>query len=739
MSSDDIVAMVHSLQREVCSYRVSNVYDVDGGKTYMLKLTSGAKEGSKKIYLLLESGVRFHTTQYSRTKPTIPSQFTMKLRKHIRTKRLTSITQLGNGDRVIDLFFGEGEQYGFHLIVELYASGNIILTDYHYTILSLLRIHRYEEEQVRVAVKQTYPIQTATSLNETMELTKEELLEWIQSSCNETQGKKKKKMSLKQLLLRPGSGFSHLGPSLVEHCISIAKLDASTKLLNTLTLEDAQGLLEALDTTRSVLDQLKNPNPEDKKGFVIVKEIREEADVSEDTTQTTAEDCKQLDVVIPQEGCSKAIHPIRMVYDEFVPVVYAHHENKPRIEFDTFDEAVDEFFSKVESQQAETRKTAAETAAQKKFERIQHDQDARVQALRELQDISVHQAQLIELNKEDVENVLLVVRSALDSGMDWDELKNLVKMEQKNGNPVANLIHSLDFKKKSVTMILEEGDEDENDGQSLAKLVEIDISMSALANARELYTRKKKSAQKESKTIEASEKALVAAKKNAQATIQKQQMKQTIHVMRKIQWWEKFHWFITSENYLVLAGHDAQQNELLVKRYLRKGDVYVHADIHGAASCIVRNRNPERDIPQLSLEQAGTMTICRSAAWTSHVITSAWWVYHHQVSKTAPTGEYLTTGSFMIRGKKNFIAPARLEMGLAILFKVDESCIARHVGERKIRGEEDDLPIQKSTEEKEGDSVPHLRKFERTKLKKEKQEIETELKLASVALEDLET
>jgi len=48
------------------------------------------------------------------------------------------------------------------------------------------------------------------------------------------------------------------------------------------------------------------------------------------------------------------------------------------------------------------------------------------------------------------------------------------------------------------------------------------------------------------------------------------------------------------------------------------------------------------------------MSVCRSAAWDAKVITSAWWVYASQVSKTAPTGEYLTTGSFMIRGKKIF-------------------------------------------------------------------------------------
>ncbi len=39
---------------------------------------------------------------------------------------------------------------------------------------------------------------------------------------------------------------------------------------------------------------------------------------------------------------------------------------------------------------------------------------------------------------------------------------------------------------------------------------------------------------------------------------------------------------------MVLSGRDAQQNESLFKRYLRPCDVYVHADIAGASSCIVR-------------------------------------------------------------------------------------------------------------------------------------------------------
>jgi len=34
---------------------------------------------------------------------------------------------------------------------------------------------------------------------------------------------------------------------------------------------------------------------------------------------------------------------------------------------------------------------------------------------------------------------------------------------------------------------------------------------------------------------------------------------------------EKFFWFISSENYLVIGGRDQQQNELIVKKYLDEG------------------------------------------------------------------------------------------------------------------------------------------------------------------------
>jgi predicted ribosome quality control (RQC) complex YloA/Tae2 family protein len=143
----------------------------------------------------------------------------------------------------------------------------------------------------------------------------------------------------------------------------------------------------------------------------------------------------------------------------------------------------------------------------------------------------------------------------------------------------------------------------------------------------------------------------------------------------------------------VLSGRDAQQNEALVKRYLRPGDVYVHAELQGASSCIVRckvvlsaasgQKDKFKPISPFALQEAGNMTVCRSGAWSNKIITSAWWVFGDQVSKTAPTGEFLPTGSFMIYGKKHFLPPMPLEMGFGVMFRLDDGSVLRHAGERK--------------------------------------------------------
>lgn len=87
-----------------------------------------------------------------------PSGFSMKLRKHLKNKRLEKIEQLGV-DRIVDFLFGTGEA-AYHVIVEFYDRGNIILTDHTMTILYILRPH-YEGEDIRFAVREKYPSERA--------------------------------------------------------------------------------------------------------------------------------------------------------------------------------------------------------------------------------------------------------------------------------------------------------------------------------------------------------------------------------------------------------------------------------------------------------------------------------------------------------------------------------------------------------------------------------------------------
>ena len=68
------------------------------------------------------------------------------MRKHLKNKRLESLTQIGV-DRIIDLQFGSGEA-AYHIILELYDRGNIVLTDCEMMILNILRPHT-EGDKIR--------------------------------------------------------------------------------------------------------------------------------------------------------------------------------------------------------------------------------------------------------------------------------------------------------------------------------------------------------------------------------------------------------------------------------------------------------------------------------------------------------------------------------------------------------------------------------------------------------------
>jgi len=132
-------------------------------------------------------------------------------------------------------------------------------------------------------------------------------------------------------------------------------------------------------------------------------------------------------------------------------------------------------------------------------------------------------------------------------------------------------------------------------------------------------------------------------------------------------WYENFHFFRSSDGFLVIGGKDASQNESLIKRRMENDDIVVHADIHGSPFVIIKNAR--KSLPQKTIEEACQFTVSFSRAWNLGLAAAdAYWVYPEQVSKKAPSGTYLKPGSFMIYGQRNYIKNVQLKLAIALFF-----------------------------------------------------------------------
>lgn len=626
--------MVTELQRLI-GMRVNQVYDIDN-KTYVIRL----QRSEEKSVLLLESGNRFHTTQFEWPKNVAPSGFTMKLRKHLKNKRLEKLSQLGI-DRIVDLQFGSGEA-AYHVILELYDRGNIVLTDYEWTILNVLRPH-VEGDKIRFAVKEKYPSDRAkTSYAAPSSGALQEIL------ANSKPGDNLKKV------LNPKLEF---GSAIIDHVLLENGLSGTMKLSKEPgkgfnVEQDLEKLVTALKQAEELLDIARTQVA---KGYITQK-------------KETRPD--------PEGGPATFL----LTSQEFHPMLFAQHRELPHAEHDTFDRAVDEFFSTLEGQKIDMKTVQVEREALKKLQNVRNDHEKRVTELTRVQDVDKQAAELISRNEPLVEQARLAVQAAIANQMSWDDIHLLVKTAQDNQDPIASCIKQLKLKSNHISLLLSDPYGEEEGLKP--RVVDIDLSLTAFANARRYYDQKRYAATKQQKTLESAGKALKSAERKTKQTLKEAHTVSNIIKARKTYWFEKFFWFISSDNYLVIGGRDQQQNELLVKRYMRARDLYVHADVSGAASIVIKNPGAG-DVPPRTLAEAGQAAVAYSVAWEAKVLTRAWWVHASQVSKSAPTGEYLTTGSFMIRGRKNYLLPDQLQFGFSFMFRLEDSCIEAHRDERK--------------------------------------------------------
>lgn len=669
-SSLDVYAIVSELKDSILGSKLVNVYEAHGQREYVFKFnlktfqSNALDSDNEKFFLLVENGIRCHRTMYrckefSDTHHSGP--LLIKLRSLLKGKHVSSIWQVNN-DRVMIIEF-DGTEYSqpLKMILEFFSEGNIIITDNNWTVMAINRIPKALSKSMHVG-----DIYSIENLFITSKLDEFSILEHIY---------KAKILNPKQNLSKSIASIPSIGQALSEHIIMSCKclhphLERSS--LQELSQNDP-GILYLAKHIPLIFDDLcQKTIKQSIHGYLIHK------------TSLTLEERNELSFQIQGTVSPDALKSIFLT--EYHPVLLMHHQST-NIPLPTFSMAVDVFHMLIAWNKQLSNLKEKEKELSKRVESVSHEIDTNIKSMIDDINQSTIKAQVLQDNIQDLQKCILVINTAIDNGIKWMELEMLVRDEQKKGNSIANMIQSLDLEHERIIISLEN-----------IRDIPIIISKTSFGNVQHYYEEKKRLEQKYSKTVQQKDQIL----KNLKFKLEKKKDNgkeltemPVIIPLRKSMWFEKFHWFISSENILVIGGRDAHQNEQIVKRYMKSKDIYVHADISGAPSVLIlvpndlfNNNDIKPLIPYKTILEAGSMAICNSnKAWSSHVVTSAFWVHADQVTRTTSSGEYLpSTGSFVIRGKKHYIPHSSLVYGFGILFKLgNEESLNRHKNERIIK------------------------------------------------------
>jgi len=170
-------------------------------------------------------------------------------------------------------------------------------------------------------------------------------------------------------------------------------------------------------------------------------------------------------------------------------------------------------------------------------------------------------------------------------------------------------------------------------------------------------------AKKAKKKIKGAEKALIKIRKKL-ADLEKkeevylkkvgEELEKKATAKKERRWYHKFRWFITSEGFLVIGGRDATTNEIVIKKHADKDDFVFHTDMAGSPFFVLKTEGKKPS--KKSLLEVADATVTFSRAWKLGLGTqSVFYVKPEQVTKEAMSGEYLTKGAFMIKGKTNYL------------------------------------------------------------------------------------
>jgi predicted ribosome quality control (RQC) complex YloA/Tae2 family protein len=266
-------------------------------------------------------------------------------------------------------------------------------------------------------------------------------------------------------------------------------------------------------------------------------------------------------------------------------------------------------------------------------------------------------ANAIYQHLDTVDELLSTIQNARKQSVSWKDISQRLEEGKKRKIPAAMILDSINPQAGRIQIVLNE------------LSISLDVRLSATENANQMFQRSKQLEKKVKGAAIAIEdtrqKITQLEEKHEDALVKADSDK--LFRRRKKRWYEKFRWFRTSQDIMVLGGRDAGSNQQLVRKYLEEPDLFFHADFSGAPVVVVKTEG--REVSEKELEEIAIFAVSYSRAWKAgRPAADAYWVTSNQVSLSAPSGEFLPKGSVMVRGERNYLrnVPVRLAIGLLV-------------------------------------------------------------------------
>ncbi len=350
-------------------------------------------------------------------------------------------------------------------------------------------------------------------------------------------------------------------------------------------------------------------------------------------------------IIVDPKGGWVDVTPIRLKR-------YEGLETKP---YKTFNEALDEYY-------AQATVLGRVSIAQKEYEReltkqqrMLQDQQKALENSKRIMEQCKRIGDLIYAHLGELQLLAQQILEEKEKGKSWEQIVSRLKEEKRAKHTPAFHFDSLDSKHQILNVSIEDN------------LFPIKIDRTIQANAADYYEKMKKAERK----LKGSEKALQETK-NRINELQKLWAQRVEEVRGeapqkrvKKAWYEKFRWFYSSDGFLIAGGKDATTNEILIKKHLEPQDIVFHADIVGAPFVVIKTQG--KPVSEQVIQEAAQFAASYSRAWREMLSAiNVHWVHPDQISKTAPHGQFLAKGSFIIQGAKNYVRNVPLRVGIGV-------------------------------------------------------------------------